>query len=158
MSKDKPALPANALIRLAEKADGRRGVAQQLVRIGTGDAARYDVLTDEEIKERRAAGESIEVLMPIEAPHENRARREREKETVITIKVPGAKPRTYNAGEVDAVFLTESAVRKFVLGYYARVLPTEEYSAMVRSYYEGDDPAFAMVHLPSSDYEIINAD
>ena len=155
MSKDQPAIPANALIRLAEKADGRRGIAQKIVRVGTGERAQYDVLTDAEIEARREAGENVEVVMAIDSPHERKGSSDREKETTVTIHVPGKPPVKYTAGEVDAVFLTEAAVRKFVLSYYARVLPTAEYTTLINTYYDSDDPPFAMIHYPTSQYDVI---
>ncbi len=155
MSKDQPAIPANVLIRLAEKADGRRGIAQTIVRLGTEGSAQYDVLTAAEIEARRDAGESVEEVMAIDSARERKGSSDREKETTITIHVPGQQPVKYNAGEVDAVFLTEAAVRKFVLSYYARVLSTAEYTTLINTYYESDEPPFAMIHYPTSQYDVI---
>ena len=158
MPSKQPALPAHLLLRLAEKADGRRGIPQTIVRVGKGTRRQYDVLTAEEIAARRAAGDTVEELLPIESKHRRSARAKREKETEVTLKVPGAKPRTWTAAEVDALFLTEAAVEKFVLPYYARTLPRKEYDALVARYYDGDQIAWALVHYPPSFYDFIAGD
>ncbi len=158
MTNDQPPIPANVLRLLAEKADGRRGIAQSIVRVGEGAKAEYDVLTAAEIDARRAKGQKIEELIAIAATYKNKARAERERETVVTVKVPGAKPRTYTASEVDALFLTEAAVEKFVLPYYARTLQRDEYDTLLKRYYSEDEIAFALVHYPPSLYDMIVGD
>lgn len=158
MTNDQPPVPAHVLRLLAEKADGRRGVDQSIVRVGEGSNAEYDVLTAAEIDARRAKGEKIEPLIAVAATYQNTRRAERERETVVTIKVPGAKLRTYNASEVDALFLTEAAVEKFVLPYYARTLPRNEYDALIKRYYSEDQIAWALIHYPTSLYDVIEGD
>lgn len=158
MTNEQPPIPANVLRLLAEKADGRRGIDQSIVRMGDGDKAEYDVLTAAEIDARRAQGETIEALIAIAATYTNTKRAERERETVVIIKVPGAKPRTYNAGEVDALFLTEAAVEKFVLPYYARTLQRSEYDTLIKRYYAEDEIAWALIHYPTSIYDVIEGD
>ncbi len=158
MKSNQPPIPAHQLRLLAEKADGRRGIDQSIVRVGKGAKAQYDVLTAAEIDARRAKGETIEPLIAIAASHQNAARAKRERETVVTIKVPGAKRRTYNASEVDALFLTEAAVEKFVLPYYARTLQRSEYDTLIKRYYSEEQIAFALVHYPTSMYDLIEGD
>ncbi len=158
MTNDQPPIPANVLRLLAEKADGRRGIDQSIVRVGDGDKTEYDVLTAAEIDARRAKGEKVEELIPVAATYKNEARARRERETVVTLKVPGAKERTYNASEVDALFLTEAAVEKFVLPYYARTLQRDEYDTLVKRYYSESEIAWALVHYPPSLYDLIVGD
>ena len=155
MTNDQPPIPANVLRLLAEKADGRRGIDQSIVRVGKGAKAEYDVLTAAEIDARRAKGEKIEALIAVVSPYKNKARAKRERETVVTIKVPGAKKRTFTASEADALFLTEAAVEKFVLPYYARTLERDEYDTLLKRYYSEDEIAFALVHYPPSLYDLI---
>ncbi len=162
MTSQDQALPANELLRLAEKADGRRGIAQSMVRITDGGTVSYDVLTQAEIDARRSSGATVSELIAVDAKPTSERRRRRERETKITIHVPKMKERTYNTDEVDAVFLTEAAVRKFVLPYYARTLTPTEYDTLLKAYYapesdeNGDDnEPFALVHYPTSQYHIL---
>jgi hypothetical protein len=158
MSNESIPIPSDVLLRLAEKAGGRRGLSQAIVRIGKGARAKYDVLTVPEIEARRAAGETIETIIPVNAAHRTAARAKRERETVVTLRVPGAKPRKWTAAEVDALFLTEAAVEKFVLPYYARTLPPKEYAALVARYYAKESPPWALVHYPGSQYDFVEGD
>ncbi len=157
MKNDVPAIPGNVLLRLSEKADGRRGIAQTIVRIRRGDSVEYDVLTAAEIDARRAAGDSVEELIPVEARHIVSSRREREGETIVTITTPGkgARTRSYKASEVDAVFLSESAVQKFVLPYYARSFDIPQYEELLKRYYSPTEVAWGIIHYPPSMYDVI---
>ena len=157
MKNDVPAIPGNVLLRLSEKADGRRGIAQTIVRIRRGDSVEYDVLTAAEIDARRAAGDSVEELIPVEARHIVSSRREREGETIVTITTPGkgARTRSYKASEVDAVFLSESAVQKFVLPYYARSFDIPQYEELLKRYSLPTEVAWGIIHYPPSMYDVI---
>ncbi len=157
MKNDVPAIPGNVLLRLSEKADGRRGIAQTIVRIRRGDSVEYDVLTAAEIDARRVAGDSVEELIPVEARHIVSSRREREGETIVTITTPGkgARTRSYKASEVDAVFLSESAVQKFVLPYYARSFDIPQYEELLKRYYSPTEVAWGIIHYPPSMYDVI---
>ncbi len=160
MKNDVPAIPANVLIRLSEKADGRRGMPQTIVRITRGKTVEYDVLTVAEMEARRAAGDSVEELIPVEARHVVPSRRDREGETIVTITTPGkgARTRSYKASEVDAVFLSESAVHKFVLPYYARSFDIPQYEELLKRYYSPTKVAWGIIHYPPSMYDIIGED
>lgn len=158
MDQDYRPIPARELRRLAEKADGRRGVPQFIVRIRTGKQEQYDVLTPSEIAAAEQGGAKVERLMPVESDYWQSDRRKREKETVVTITVPDAKPRTYNAEEVDALFLTEAAVEKFVLPYYARTLDPDGYAGLVKRYYSSKSTAWALIHYPTSQYGFLEGD
>lgn len=158
MQPDQSAVPANELLRLAEKADGRRGVTQTMVRITEKSGVRYDVLTDAELDVLRSSGATIETLMKIDAVPVHPKRAAREKETVVVVHVPGAKPKKYNASEVDALFLTESAVQKFVLPYYARTLTATAYTTLLARYYNSASPAWALIHFPTSQYDVLEGD
>lgn len=158
MDQDFRPIPARELSRLAEKAAGRRGIPQHIVRIRKGKKEHYDVLTKAEIADAEKGGAKVERLMPVESEHWRRDRRKREKETVVTITVPNAKPRTYNATEVDALFLTEAAVEKFVLPYYARTLDPDAYATLVKGYYSGESTAWALIHYPTSQYGFLEGD
>lgn len=155
MQPETSAVPANELLLLAEKADGRRGVAQTMVRITQKSVTHYDVLTDAELDVLRAAGATIDTLMKVDAVPVHPKRAAREKETVVVLHVPGAKPVTYNASEVDALFLTEAAVQKFVLPYYARTLTPAAYNTLLTRYYNSDSPAWALIHFPTSLYDVV---
>ncbi len=157
MQNDFPPIPADLLRRLGEKADGRRGELQAIVRIGTGDAATYDVLTNSEIDARRAAGEKVDILLTVDSARRGAMNHAREGETIITITTPnkGAKTRTYKASEVDAVFLTESAVEKFALPYYAGRLTVNEYDQLIKRYYDSPENTWGIIHYPTSIYDVI---
>ncbi len=158
MTNDQSSIPGNELLRLAEKADGRRGIAQTMVRVQDAQGTRYDVLTDAELDALRETGAKIEALVTVNAVAVQPERAARAKETVVTIKVPGAKVRTYNASEVDALFLTESAVQKFVLPYYARTLTLSGYETLLKRYFGGETPAWALIHFPTSQYDVLDGE
>ncbi len=161
MNNDSPAISAALLRRLIEKADGRRGIAQDIVRISRGDTVEYDVLTAEEIAARRRAGETIDSLMAIDAAHDRQSGRRRPDDAVTLVRAGRHhKLWTYTLGEVDAIFLSDSAVEKFVLPYYARTLPRPEYEELVQRYYSssGDDDDSVLVHWPTSQYQIVEPD
>lgn len=160
MKNDSPAIPGHVLRSMSEKADGRRGIAQFIVRITQGDNVHYDVLSKAEIEAHREKGAEVEELIAVDAQHAVPARRDRENETIITITPPGkhAKTRTYKASEVDAVFLTESAVHKFVLPYYARAYDIPQYNELIRRYYDPETVAWGIVHYPPTMYDIIGDD
>jgi hypothetical protein len=130
------------------------------VRVRRGDTVEYDVLTAAEIEARRAAGDSVEELIPVEATHVVSSRREREGETIVTITTPGkgARTRSYKASEVDAVFLSESAVHKFVLPYYARSFDIPQYEELLKRYYSPTEVAWGIIHYPPSMYDVIGDD
>lgn len=160
MQNDFPSIPADLLRRLGEKADGRRGELQAIVRIGTGDAAKYDVLTNAEIDARRTAGEQVDILITVDSARRGARNHSREGDTIITITTPnkGAKTRTYKASEVDAVFLSESAVEKFALPYYAGRLTVNEYNELIKRYYDSPEPSWGIIHYPPSIYDVIGDD
>ena len=124
-----PMPTANDLRRLAEKADGMRNTEVCLVDVGT----HYDVLPRADVRV------GSRVVLTLNTPQ-------------IGVNLTGASfdlrfgGNSYTNPNVDAIFLSQSALEKFVIPYYARFLVPSELDAMKTDILVTNRDVFAVVH------------
>lgn len=124
-----PSLTSNELRRLAEAADGYRN--QTLCLVDTGQ--RFEVIPKSDV-DTRSLKPLLEVNTPVDGPNLQGA----------SYKVI-YKGKEYHHPNVDAVFLSQSAVEKFVFPYYARFLAPAALDRMRTEFY-ATPGVFAVVH------------
>lgn len=142
-----PEPPSHALMlrRLAEKADGLRDQDLALVQRADGT---LDVVPVDEVGTQP-------VLYQLRTPSQHPADQRPKFELVLTPPPPGV-PFDARA-RYDALFWTESAVEKFLLPYYQRVLTPEELLELARAFRDNPN-VYAVGHWPPTRYELLSTD
>ena len=139
-----PTLNANDLRYLAEKADGIRG---ELALVADGNG-KLDVISQSEVN-----GHSV--LANLYIPGEGPGVRGTAK-----IQLRGENNQVYGGpgtdiDNADAVFVTQSAVEKFLLPYYMRFKTPSEVAEIERKAF-ADKTVDAMIHFPWSYPEAVS--
>lgn len=133
-------LSANALRRLAEKADGLRDKHPVLV---VDENEKVDVVTEEEMRP------NLTRLVELDTANDGPGLQFK---PTIRLIVNGTEyGKDTELDQADAVFTSQSAVEKFLLPYYLHVRTPEEVSKMAREMFD-DEFIISSHHLPGSSY------
>ena len=135
-----PVLDAHTLRLLAEAADGRRGENYAIFHDGSGYAVSPE--------SRRDGTKLVSVRTAVRAPTRRKAER------LVHIQPPG-RETTPLPDDVDAIFWSESAVEKFVLPYYQRLLSRREMNDLIDAHESAD--VIAILHIKPSIYRTVRA-
>lgn len=130
---------ANRLRWLAESADGKRDVPRLLVERENGDV---DVI---DVAERKS---SDKVLLELETDSRGPGV---DGSALIRVSVDGRifDPSSGQQDRADALFVTQSAIEKFLLPYYMRFKSAAKVQALENMLY--NDPTIrAAIHIPPS--------
>lgn len=133
------------LRRLAEKADGLRDQDLALVQRADGQ---LDVVPADQ------AGDA-QVLYRLRTPSRYPAEQRPPFQLVLTPPPPG-EPFDARA-RYDALFWSESAVEKFLLPYYQRVLTPEQLLELARAFRDNPN-VYAIGHVAPTIYELLSTD
>lgn len=136
------------LMRLAEKADGMRGLTDVVLVYNNNDKDHpYDVI------ERRNNTKGHQEILQINTDHD-REFIGAPRKSIDFSTVPSLELRRMKGGslttKIDALFTDPAAVEKFVIPYYAKTRGAKFADELRRQYY-ADEKILAVVHEPSSE-------
>jgi hypothetical protein len=151
------ALPASLLRRVAEAADGLRDGRPHWFLVSLKaphSAVPFDSAkaADKALAKRgRGKFALLGPYLTKPEPAPKAARRKKRKVRSVLIYYEGEKkPVEVDLAKVDAIFLSESALDKFVYPYFSRVHGVEQTARMRNSFMTEDEPV--SFHMPWSDW------
>ncbi len=159
-SRSEPALPASLLLRVAEAADGfRDGLPHWFVvrRKDPHSVTPFDSESAAATALKKAGAAKFVIMGPFVTPpdagvagRKKKAKKKKKIRSILIYYEGSTKPNEVDLSTVDAIFLTESAMDKFVYPYYSRIRGVTDTAKMRgKRSMESDDPV--VFHTPWSD-------